>query len=285
MSYLLRSWFFGFFCLVLSGYGCGPTTDADGGEGGGGGGGGGGGDSVSFDNYCDDFAQMTCQAAQRCDCLGGLSIDLCITYQTMGCDEEVTEPVEAGRVSYDSAKGGQCLSQLQTIISDCSLDDAYWPEACDLMLVGLVSEGGYCDGDNECQGSMECYDDECVVLPSENQSCHPDYDCADDLYCGEDDICHQYRGDGESCLEGNFVCDDDLTCDSRTETCEPYVISGGSCAHDRGACDDDLYCDESDVCQAQGMAGDSCGEDEQGLSDECVDGVCEADEESDCPFL
>ena len=308
-----RFWLVGLFCLVLSNYGCGTTDDGDGGVGNGDGGGGSG--SVSFDSYCDDFAQMTCDVAQQCDCLGGLSIDLCISYQTMGCDDEVTEPVEAGRMSYDPARGGQCLTQLRAIISDCSLEDAYWPDACDLMLVGLVSEGETCDGDDECQNELECYDDECVQVPTANQSCHPDYDCADNLYCGDDDICHPYRGDGQPCPEGDRVCDDDLYCDSRTVTCEPYITSGGSCTHapwdcdddlycsdasetclpypavgldcagSDGDCADDLYCDENDVCRAQGDAGAGCSEDEQCVSDECADGVCEADQESACPFL
>lgn len=267
---------------------------------------------VALDNYCDEYAQMICRSAQRCDCLEGYSVEVCQAYVRPDCVDEVEDPVRSGRYTYNPVEAGKCLGALERIARDCSTEGDDWPDACDRMLVGNVSAGQTCDGDDECVSGLECYEDRCTALPRDNEPCLSGYACAEDHFCGDDDLCHRYRGRGEPCPEGDMACDDDLYCDSRTDTCQPYLASGQSCAHDSYACDDDLYCSEStstcrpypgsgqscadshgtcaddlycdasNVCQPQRGDGAACTDDEQCLSWDCVDSTCEAEEDDIC---
>ena len=204
---------------------------------------------VPQDEYCDRYTEIICEAAQRCDCLGGYSIELCHAYVRPICQDEVDDPVNAGRYLYNPVEGGRCLGAQKDIASDCSTRGDDWPESCDRVLTGNVAEGQSCDADSECIDGLECHEDRCTRLPGENQPCLGSV-CADDLFCGNDDRCHRYRGRGEPCPEGSYVCDDDLYCDNRTDTCQSYLRSGESCAHALYACDDDLFCSNaSETCR------------------------------------
>jgi len=269
---------------------------------------------VAFEEYCSEYASITCSAADKCGCLGTYSVGLCETYMGMECSGEVEEPVERGVMAYDAGLGGACLRGLRTLLGDCSLEGDDYPEACDSMLTGLVPEGSLCEDDDECAGGLDCLGELCTDLPRSGEGCL-DYTCASDFYCGNDQVCHPYRGPGEDCSDGTWTCDDDLYCDTRTYTCAPYLGPGESCSHDRYACDDDLYCsyesqtcrtypgsgqscadsggecqdglycDAGSICQPQRAGGEACTEDEQCLSWDCVEGFCEADDWGSCPFL
>jgi hypothetical protein len=262
---------------------------------------------VPIGDYCDEYAGITCEAAERCGCLEGVPVSFCLAYQADECQGDVIDPVEAGRYAYDALEAGRCLAAMRSMLRDCTGESLYWPDACDDMLVGLVPEGGACDGDSECAGDLECYSDACTRLPREGEACLAGSDCASGHFCGDDVLCHRNRGAGQPCPEGDTACEDDLYCDSRTTTCEPYLGAGESCAHDAYACDDDLYCspatstcrpvpgaggdcadssgecadgsycDVDDVCRAQRGGGQPCTEDEQCLSWECADGTCTED--------
>lgn len=278
------------------------------------GGGGPSGAPVAFEQYCDAYAEMACEVARICDCLEGYSVELCQTYMRMECADEVEQPVNDGRVRYLPNEGGQCLEDLWNVARDCRVDDHEdWPEACDLMLEGLVPAGQGCDGDAECLPGLECYSSQCVDMPGEGQPCL-DGSCETDHFCGVDDLCHRYRSVGQPCPEGDYACDDDLYCDGRTDTCAPYLSAGADCAHDAYACDDDLhcspasqtcrpypgagqscadsggdcaddlYCDSAEICQPQQGSGAVCAQDEECLSWDCIDNVCIAPSEDTCPF-
>jgi len=269
---------------------------------------------VAFEDYCNDYAAITCSAADKCGCLGTYSVDLCETYMGMECRDEVEEPVERGVMAYDAALGGACLGGLRALLGDCSLEGDDYPEACESMLTGLVPEGSLCEGDDECVEGLDCYNELCTNLPKAGEAC-VDYTCDSDTYCGNDQLCHPYKRAGEDCSDSTWTCDDDLYCDTRTYTCSPYLGPGESCSHDRYACDDDLYCspssqtcrpypgsgqscadsdgqcadglycDAGGLCRPQKAGGEPCTEDEECLSWDCVDGFCEADEWGNCPFL
>lgn len=280
----------------------------------GGDGGGPGGAPVSFERYCDEYAEMACGVAQTCDCLEGYSVELCQTFLRQECADEVEQAVNDGRVRYLPAQGGQCLAELYRVTQNCRVDDnEEYPASCDLMLEGLVPAGQGCDGDQECLPGLECFGDICTDMPGEGQPCLQG-SCKDDHFCGVDDLCHRYRAAGQPCPEGDYACDSDLYCDARSDTCAPYISRGGDCAHDNYACDSDLYCspatqtcqsypgsgqscedsggdctddhycDTGLVCQAQQGEGASCTGDEQCLSWDCVGSACEADSENSCPF-
>lgn len=277
--------------------------------------GGSGGGPVAFERYCDVYSRITCEAAQKCDCLGNYSIELCEMVQQDECESEVEEPVNSGVKSYDAVEAGNCIDRLKAIIFDCSLEGDDYPESCDRMLTGRLSAGQICGEDGECQPGLECYNDTCTALPQVNEACLDGYTCASDLYCSQDGLCRHYKGMGEDCASESWACDDDLYCDSRVNTCQPYLGAGDSCAHDRYACDDDLYCsygtqtcrpyptagqdcadssgtcaddlycDSDSLCKPQLGGGAECSYDEQCLSYSCVDGFCEEDEDGDCPFF
>ncbi len=270
---------------------------------------------VPYDRFCADYASTTCQAAQRCDCLEGIPVALCVTYMTDDCRSWVEEPVEAGRMTYDPAAAGDCLFAVGGILSDCSLGNDDWPVACDAFLVGAVAAGGYCESGSECVGGLECYEDACTLMPVEGQPCLAGYDCADDHFCGDDTLCHAERSAGQPCPEGGEACGDDLYCDSRSTTCQPWIGISGTCDHATWACDDDLYCspssgtcvpypaagqscvdssgecaddlycDATGVCRHQLPSGSPCTEDDECLSWDCIDLVCEPDSDSICDFM
>lgn len=301
---MTKKWVSGLTALLV----CAPGVGC------GGDGGGPGGAPVAFEQYCDEYAQMACEVARMCDCLEGYSEELCQTYLRLECVDEVEQPVNDGRVRYLPAEGGRCLADLWSVARDCTVsDNEDWPEACDRMLEGLVPAGQGCDGDAECLPGLECYGSQCTDMPGEGQPCL-DGSCETDHFCGVDDLCHRYRAAGQPCPEGDYACDDDLYCDGRTDTCAPYIGVGGDCAHDSYACDDDLYCspssqtcrpypgagqscvdsggdcaedhycDAAEICQPQRGSGASCAEDEECLSWDCIDNVCNDATEDTCPF-
>jgi len=263
---------------------------------------------IPFEEYCDRYAEMTCGVGQDCSCFEASELELCKTYMGMECRDEVEAPVQEGRQSFDAAEAAECLGALHAIIADCSLDGADWPSGCDDMLAGRVIEGGACVGDDDCVAGLECWGEQCIVMPGNGQSCDPDYGCSVDTYCGDDDLCHEYRASGESCTEGDIACESDLYCNPTTVQCEPYVqqgsvctqadwacdsdlycapasgrcepypSAGGPCADSGGLCGDELYCGDDQLCHPQLSGGQLCSDDEQCLSYSCPDGTCEQDD-------
>jgi hypothetical protein len=269
---------------------------------------------VPLERYCEEYAKVTCAAADHCGCLDDLTRQYCTSFQASECQDDVVAPVQSGTRSYDAAEAGRCLSGLRGVLGDCSVEGDYWPEACDRMLVGLVPAGQACAGDDECVPPLECQSSVCTAMPGDGQPCLEGSYCAADLYCGEDDSCHVPRGRGGACPEGDEACADDLYCDSRTTTCQPMLGSGESCAHASWACGEDLYCspatstckpdpgaggdcadssgtcaegfycDGAMVCQATKPGGAACADDEECRSYDCADGAC-SDATATCPFM
>lgn len=273
---------------------------------------------VAFEDYCAAYAAMACDVAERCDCLGGYSVDLCLTYERMQCQDDVEDPVRSGLRTYDAGAAGRCLDGLWDVAHDCVIDgnDEY-PSACDSMLQGTVAETGACDGDGDCLPGLECWNDACVRMPTTGQACLPGEGCASGHYCGQDGLCHGYQGHGGPCPEGDLACASDLYCDDRVGTCEPYLATNESCAHASWACADDLYCSDAagevcrpypgaggdcadsystcadgyycgadDLCHAQLPDGSPCTGWEECRSEECTNDICVADTSTPdvCPF-
>ncbi|MBN1771970.1 MAG: hypothetical protein JXB32_11945 [Deltaproteobacteria bacterium] len=286
-------------CLVpLAAAGCGDEASAP----------------VTFEQYCARYAELTCEFAERCDCLAGGTVELCRLYMDGECADEVEEPVNAGRRSYDAAAAAGCLAGLQALLGDCALDDVDWPADCDRMLVGLLAAGASCESDADCVPGLECHSGACTDLPGNGEACLAGAYCADNLYCGNDELCHAPQGVGGPCPEGNEACGDDLYCDLRTSTCASYLAQGESCRHANAVCIDGLYCavvagtceplpgvggdcaDSSGAC-AEGLYcdgaghvcrelladGAACTDDGQCRSDDCTGGVCVADPGGSCP--
>ena len=273
------------------------------------------GPPVAFEQYCERLAAIGCDAALRCDCIEADQRDQCMTYIRLSECGDIESPVQAGRASFDPVAGGNCLAGIKAVLRDCSFEGDGQPAACDRMLVGLVPEGERCDGGDECQGALECYDDRCIAVPTHGADCAEGV-CAEDLQCGPDNRCIPYGSRGDACGDARY-CDDDLYCDSRGARCQPYLRAGQECALNDSECDDDLYCSPErgtcapfpgvggdcgdsggdcidgawcgpgGTCRAQGGQGAECDDDEQCRSWDCLDGYCDGDGDGDdsvCSF-
>jgi len=280
-------------------------------------GGDGGSEPVDINDYCDHWVMTVCDFASRCECLGGLSYEMCRVAMDSQCSDDVEAPVISGRRTYDAAAAGDCLAWYRSILSSCTIGDLEGGEACDEMLLGTHPENGSCDETGDCVPGLglECYHGRCARMPTAGQACLDGTTCADDLFCNDDELCEAYRGAGQPCPEGDLACADDLYCDSRTTTCERLLASGEDCRHDNGACADDLYCsivngvcqpypsaggdcgdssgtcadgfwcdNASRTCQAQLADGEVCTTDDQCRSGSCPSGTCAPEDNPDCPY-
>lgn len=271
---------------------------------------------VPLEQYCDRYAEIACEFAQRCDCLAGATVDACRLFVDAECAGEVEEPVNAGRRSYDAEAAGNCLAGLRSMLRDCSLADPEWPEECDRVLAGTLPAGRSCAADDDCLPGLECHSRACTDLPDAGQACLAAAYCAEGLYCGDDEVCHLPQGVGGPCPEGNEACGDDLYCDLRTSTCaaplpqgepcrhanavcaeglycavvagtcEPLPGVGGDCVESSGQCAEGLFCDDaSGTCRERLADGAACTGDEQCRSGDCAGDVCVADPTGTCPLF
>lgn len=268
---------------------------------------------VALEDFCARYAEILCDAAERCDCLSAAEAAYCPTFLAGECEDDVVTPVDSGRRGYDEVAAGECLDSFSSVVRDCSAEGDSLSDACDRMLVGLIPEGQGCEGDDECQPGLECHDSACTEMPGAGETCLQTLYCAEDLFCADDGRCEAPRGSGRPCPEGDEACGDDLYCDSVTSTCQPPLSVGESCAADSWACGEGLYCPETSQlctklpgaggdcepssgecaaglycdatarCQPLKDAGEACGEDAECLSDECPDGTCAAG--STCEFF
>jgi hypothetical protein len=270
---------------------------------------------VSFADYCDRYAQVTCDFARRCDCLHGATIEMCRAVMGNECATDVETPVNDGRQAYDAEQGGACLAGLQSVLGSCTPDYDAYPDACDRMLVGLLGEGRSCDGSDECVPGLDCYNGRCIDPPAAGEACVDGSYCPGSMFCGADELCHAPRGAGQPCPEGDQACADEMFCDNRTTTCEPLLHSGapcmdfggvcadglycslasgnctpipgngGDCGDSSGECASGLYCDAAGrVCRPQLPAGQPCTDGDQCLSGDCTGDVCAAPSSDSCPF-
>jgi len=267
------------------------------------------GPPVQLAQYCARYVDLACSTATRCDCYAAIGGNeaLCRVFLAERCDEDVTDRVEAGDVTFDATRAGQCLAAIERAVKDCALSDQdvalYLASHCEDFLIGARHAGEPCDDDDACVPPLECRDDVCTALPGPGEACLDGYDCADEAYCDDDRVCRTYVGPGGACAGRDWVCDDDLYCDSRGDTCQPYLRAGQPCDHASWACDDDLHCVEATrvcarypgvgaPCTADGFCDDdlwcdaddrcrqlladglACDDDEQCASDDCDEGTC-----------
>jgi hypothetical protein len=270
---------------------------------------------VPLEDYCDRYAEIACDYAQRCDCLMGATVEMCRTVMHGECAAEIETPVTDGRSTYDADAGGACLNGIRSVLSTCAMNVEAYPGACDEVLVGTRPAGGSCDGDSDCLPGLECYDAACIDPPGAGEACVDGTYCPGDLFCDAGNVCHVLRGRGQPCPEGDQACADGLFCDDRTTTCEPLLGSGetcmgfggqcadgqycslatgnctpipgdgGDCVDSNGDCADGLYCDAvGRVCRPLLADGRPCTDDAQCRSDNCTSDVCTAGGSGNCPF-
>jgi hypothetical protein len=207
--------------------------------------------------------------------------------------------IEGGRLRFDGTKAQACFDEAEAALeAACS---GQMPQelgdACELMYVGLIAEGGNCLESTECEGDQACIrpDNQCYG------TCAPDEDpcrnCTSDQYCEGRQACAPRGslgatcGDSDQCVQGvacvdgacaeptaNFLnageaCGLALQDGGRIcqpgSTCVDFVIEQGSatgvCGTPRGAdsaCFLSLECAPGLACgggdPSTGMAG-TCG--------------------------
>lgn len=235
-------------------------------------------------SYCS-LAFSCCSSTEQTKLFEGLSPAPkteaeCVTtfeaFYDMLVIDNIKAGVDAGRLKYDGALAGSCLSQ---VAGDCSTlsDEGVQPAdtACDKVFVGLVADGGDCAQGNECatagafcdkaQGAMM---GKCLAPAKEGESCDM-VSCADGLVCdfgAMASTCIKPLADGQMCTS-DYVCVNE-NCDTASGKCAPKKAIGEACSGFTQC--KDAYCDfQTSVCTAKKDDGAACMSFDECKSDDC----------------
>ena len=227
-----------------------------------------GGESVDVDlppltveQYCAQVVPAACPALVAC----GVHVDLasCVDrLRDTGCGPEPARVAE-GRVMFDGEAALDCVLERQADTS-CPVG-RLWPEACERVFTGTVSDGESCVDTADCGDDSYCAGLD-VQCPGRCAARKPlgaaatGYDeCADGLYEYED-ICQRPVARGKSCspTDGTIIqrrCESGFGCD-QTDICLPWRGPGERCGPGVG------ICDRSDCiggrCQRARRPGEAC---------------------------
>jgi hypothetical protein len=154
--------------------------------------------------------------------------------------DEYKTSLAAGRIEYDAAAAGNCISVMERIsCADyaAAVAGTGKPTAlvsCKSPVTGKVENGGVCAQDYECT-SDNCVktgssnDGTCQPIPTAGQPC--DFTCADGLYCDFDtttamETCQAKKANDAQC-DSDDQCTSD-NCDKTTRVCttKPIVCDG-----------------------------------------------------------
>ncbi|MBL4633588.1 MAG: hypothetical protein JKY56_06940 [Kofleriaceae bacterium] len=256
---------------------------------------GGGGGDVKLEDLGTEVADTICSDQVKCGAFPDKAS--CIESTKINVDQLIAE-VEAGLVTYDSSKAGECLDSLGG--TDCTIfgsDQQENEEACDATFAGTIAIGGACITNESCAGEARCdqsNDETCTpgvcianvqeVDAKEGESC-ANLSCESGLRCDGSDICQPPTAAAavcssvEECVSG-YICElgPDFTpgtcvkLPTSGETCDPAF--GGEFFGGRISCLKSTdYCDPSDTtCKGKLSVGDACP---AGLEFACVNyAVC-----------
>jgi hypothetical protein len=195
--------------------------------------------------------------------------------------EEVASGVTAGRVTFDAAAAGECLSAIATVPcgqhwGSLERDPPAIAEPCSRVFVPAVPLGGTCRPHHwgrtpswldECAGDLVCPDSDacpatCAAPGGEGTPCRLPYvTCADGLSCLSR-VCRIVATTGRSCMD-DYDCDPAIgpdlyacvagTCEAATPRAE-----GESCAD--VVCGEGLFCDRTETCVVRNPEGTPCAE-------------------------
>ncbi|GEM_PF-4874484 len=212
------------------------------------------------------------------------------------------DSLDAGRLTYDESKKGQCISAIGAIscddlgtlipnpknisgcegaISGTGLVDAECRNAIDCS-AGMICDDcpGKCRelpllecSDGELCGSTEFCDTEtglCQTLHVDGGDCANFSQCAVPFACIEGTCVGPKIGaPGDACLE-DTVCSLGYYCDS---VCRAYKTLGQDCSNN--FCEAPLFCGSAKKCEKAVETG-SCGNSDECISADCVNGSCQA---------
>lgn len=258
-----------------------------------------GGREIKVEDLASEAANAACDTQVECGVYPDTST--CLESIDLGVGQLVAE-VEAGIITYNSAKAGECVDSFGGFDCDIfSSDQAENREACEAIFVGTIALGGDCFTSESCEGEAICDGDSvgacipgiCVanaqeVEANEGESCS-NVRCKFGLFCDGSDICQPPAGPAEAC-SGFEKCISGYICElgpDRTpgtclklpttgETCDPAF--GGESLDGRLSCFRSTdFCDRSDTtCKAKLSVGVACAGPENVCVNyaECVEATC-----------
>jgi hypothetical protein len=107
---------------------------------------------VTLEQFCARTADAECNYLVRCGEYSDGRVCLALYAQQGDCTRQLRSAIDAGRLSYDSVRTGQCLDALLT--APCT--GLTTQPACDGALTGLAGIDGGCASDMECIDSAYC---------------------------------------------------------------------------------------------------------------------------------
>ncbi len=248
------------------------------------------GRDIKVEDLASEAANTVCNTQVEC----GIYPDkaTCLESINGGLNQLVAE-VEAGIITYNSAKAGECVDSLGGF--DCNIfssGQAEDREACEATFVGTIALGGACFTSQSCeghaicdQGSVRtcsvgvCIADVREADANEGESC-ANVRCEFGLICDDSNVCQEPAGPAEACAGfeeciSGYICE--LGPDRSPGTCVKLPTTGGTCdpafggetLEGRLSCFRSTdFCDLSDMtCKGKLPVGTACT---MGLENACV---------------
>jgi hypothetical protein len=136
--------------------------------------------------------------------------------------------IEAGRLRYQPGEVDGCVQAVTDVPCEGLIESFDAQFVCEGVFIGLVADGGTCEGDADCTSAYCASGEEdeprtCAAVPGQGDAC--DYECTDGLYCDviagsctpqkqDDEAC----GSGDECLGGacqSGICATVVLCDGQ----------------------------------------------------------------------
>ena len=251
---------------------------------------------ATFEDFCDLFATMRCDAAAKCcddpEVAQYAPTEACRSAYVTACGDMF----DSAYYAYDVDAGRQKLEALALSAADCSpmsdrrslfeLFDAFEPGQ---LAAGEPCTPGASGASSQCGAGLDCLlyyvgeasEDKLGKEPETNTAYHcakraevgesciswQPLECAKGLYCGaygdEVDLCQVEKTEGTACSM-HFECEGALFCNFYYTDSEPICVpkygAGGACL--TGVeCQDVFYCSADDgtgVCTPKGTVGAPC---------------------------
>jgi len=178
--------------------------------------------------------KITYDGGRARQCLEAIANQSCdITAHDAHVEPAACGEMLSGRV----ADGDSCSIDVECASGTCVLPTGCAENACCIGHCRATQDpgaaGAPCSKARDCKTGLVCGEDlTCHVPAGEGQGCRIDRECSDGLACvGVTDmpgICHSLPGAGDRCPY-HRCRDENLRCDSVTNTCVPVGLSGDPC--------------------------------------------------------